>query len=231
MLSKNNGLFGFLILVSFSSLNALAEVANLRTPVDPAILIFSHEPSDNEFPRTVGTVKRENNGFEVNWENGSVFEFWDDWNFFGLFDDTETAPSSTKTKQITSNSKLNQQAKTQSICQPGKADPKLERAKVNKQKKAGEPEKELGALIFGKSKKQDEKAIKAKVAKKLDTELLKQLAHKEGLAEVEDITTVEIIDKSSDKVATTDQSSDKSSSNEKDWRAERKWWQRGTPVL
>lgn len=85
---------------------------NQRTAVDPAILIFSQTPSDNEFPRTVGTINRDSSGFEVQFDTGDALDFLDNLNPLNWFSTDGKETSSTKVNNNSTNYKPDYKSRT-----------------------------------------------------------------------------------------------------------------------
>lgn len=216
----------FTTIFTFSSLQASRPKSKTSdSSVDPALFVFTQEPSDNEFPRTVGTVSDEHDGFEIlAWEDPNIFGFMGGFGkifesglsgFFSLF---STSNNTGNTKNSTS---LHQATR-----QPSKKLPSL-----NEEAKNNHPQGLGLENIKNTAKFEDEDEFRLNRQNTHQAEAGSRLADKisklenrtvTGLAEVEELKPLDL----SSKVSAGETSED-----EKDWRLERKWWQRGSPVL
>lgn len=200
--SKGFRLFLFSILF-ISSSSAVYSLDKEDDSIDPALFIFGQEPSDNEFPRRVGTIRREDDGFTINFDDGNPLEFVgnvtnavstgvsDIFNFFtGIIEPTTT---STQLKQVNESRKP-------------KVSPK---AKINSDSDSSYIEAK------NKNKQTTEKIAKLNKINKLKNK------DKNSKAEVEDRSII----------AGADAKVKNSNNNQDDWRYNRKWWQRGSPIL
>lgn len=184
-----------------------------RESADSAIIVFDDNSfAANEFPKTVGTVKEETDGFSFTWDNSKVLEAFKNLDIFGWF---------------ASNDNQQQQQQLALAKLHNQTDADINNIN-NIKKKDGSDAKEQTTTT------KNTKVSNSNNSKDAPNKDLKEeLQEASGL--IFSNTQKNKEDKQSMAVAALEPSHNREDqedkNKDKDWRTERQWWQRGTPVL